>query len=227
MRQHDRVRRRSPIAATSPGVVALAVVLAVASACDAPTDGQATSGCASLVEDAARQSEPGDQVRMLDRAMLACGSYDAFTSELQRHAGSIGYDPVTYATRRCERVDDEELRGTPTCAAVITPTTTAPPTTIVELIFVGDTLDGRPIEIRPGPGIEFVGEVPAVIQQTVDIAVESGCDGVIAQRDLWAGQITDSAAGDIASVYAQHAQNVANFIGCDTEPLSTGTLETG
>jgi hypothetical protein len=96
----------------------------------------------------------------------------------------------------------------------------------VELIFVGDTLDGRPIEIRPGPGIEFVGEVPAVIQQTVDIAVESGCDGVIAQRDLWAGQITDSAAGDIASVYAQHAQNVANFIGCDTEPLSTGPLGT-
>ena len=203
------------------------MALTVTGACDAPTGGQSTSGCASLVEEAARESEPGDQVRLLDRAMLACGSYDAFTSELQRHAGSIGYDPVTYATRRCERADDEELRDTPTCAELITPATTAPPTTIVELIFVGDTLDGRPIEIRPGPGIEFVGEVPAVIQQTVDIAVESGCEGVIAQRDLWAEQIADSAAGDIASVYAQHAQNVANFIGCDNEPLVTGPLGTG
>ena len=214
------MRRRSPIAVT-----ALAI-LALASACDASTDDRAATGCASLVEDASRESEPGDQVRMLDRAMLACGSYEAFTSELQRYAGSIGYDPVTYATRRCEGADDEQLRETPTCAAVITPTTTAPPTTIVELVFVGDTLDGRPIEIRPGPGIEFVGEVPAVIQQTVDIAVESGCDGVIAQRDLWAEQITESTAGDIASdiasVYARHAQNVADFIGCDSEPLGTG-----
>ena len=64
-----------------------------------------------------------------------------------------------------------------------------------------------------------MGEVPAVIQQTVDIAFESGCEGVIAQRDLWAARIDDSPAGDIASVYAQHAQNVANFIQCDTEPL--------
>ena len=202
--------------------MSLVFVAMATSACDAPTDERGTSGCASLVEEASRESEPGDQVRMLDRAMLACGSYDAFTAELQRYAGSIGYDPATYATRRCERIEDEDLRGTPTCVAVITPETTAPPTTIVELIFVGDTLDGRPIEIRPGPGIEFIGEVPAVIQQTVDIAVESGCEGVIAQRDLWAEQITESAAGDIASVYAQHAQNVANFIGCDTEQADAG-----
>ena len=47
----------------------------------------------------------------------------------------------------------------------------------------------------------------------------SGCEGVIAQRDLWAAQIDDSSDGDIASVYAQHAQNVADFIQCETEPL--------
>jgi len=217
VRQHDRVRRRSPIAVTA----LVTVMLSTTSACEAPGDEQAVTGCASLVEDASRESEPGDQVRMLDRAMLACGSYEAFTTELQRYAGSIGYDPVTYVERRCERIDDEQVREAPTCAAVITPTTTAPTTTVVELLFVGDTLDGRPIEIRPGPGIEFVGEVPAVIQQTVDIAFESGCEGVIAQRDLWAGQIAESTAGDIASVYAQHAQNVANFIGCDSEPIST------
>ena len=191
-------------------------------ACDPASDERVATGCATMVENASRESEPGDQVRMLDQAMIVCGSYEAFTSELQRYAGSIGYDPVTYVERRCERVDDELVREAPTCAAVISPTTTVPPTTIVELLFVGDTVDGRPIEIRPGPGIEFVGEVPAVIQQTVDIAFESGCEGVIAQRDLWADRITDSAEGDIASVYAQHAQNVANFIGCDTDQISAG-----
>jgi hypothetical protein len=175
-----------------------------------------------MVATASRESEPSDQVRMLDQAMIVCGSYEAFTSELRRYAGSIGYDPVTYVERRCQRVDDEVVREAPTCAAVISPTTTLPPTTVVELLFVGDTVDGRPIEIRPGPGIEFVGEVPAVIQQTVDIAFESGCEGVVAQRDLWAERIDDSPGGDIASVYAQHAQNVANFIGCDTEQLGVG-----
>jgi hypothetical protein len=210
------VRRRSPISV----LALLALALTATSACDAPGDEQSDTGCASLIREASRESEPDDQVRMLDRAMLACGSYAAFTSELQRHAGSIGYDPVTYVERRCERIEDEQVRRTATCAAVITPTTTAPPTTVVELVFVGDTVDGRAIEIRPGPGIEFVGEVPAVIQQTVDIAVESGCEGVITQRDLWAERIADSTEGDIASVYAQHAQNVANFIGCESEQIN-------
>lgn len=218
MRQHDRVRRRSPTAVSALVTLALLPI----AACDPSADDQVTTGCASLVEGASRESEPRDQVRMLDRAMIACGSYEAFTTELQQYAGSIGYDPVTYVERRCDRVDDELVREAPTCTAVITPTTTAPSTTIVELLFVGDTVDGRPIEIRPGAGIEFVGEVPAVIQQTVDIAFESGCDGVIAQRDLWTEQIADTIEGDIASVYAQHAQNVANFIGCETDQLDAG-----
>ena len=107
--------------------------------------------------------------------------------QLARYPSSIGYDAVTYVARRCVNVEDDAVRTGPTCSAVITPSTTAPPTTVVDLLFVGDTVDGRPIEIRPGDGIEFVGDVPAVIQQTVDIAFESGCDGVIAQRDLLAG----------------------------------------
>jgi hypothetical protein len=85
---------------------------------------------------------------------------------------------------------------------------------VPSIVFVGDTLDGRQIEITPADGVEFVGDVPTVVQQTVDIAFESGCEGVIAQRDLWISRIDDTPAGDIASLYAQHAQNVANFIGC-------------
>lgn len=188
------------------------------SACAAP-GGESATGCASTVEDASLQSEPSSQVRVLDRAMLICG-YDAFTTALRLHSSSIGYDPVTYVERRCTTIDDEAVRTGPTCSAVIAPATIAPTTTLVELLFVGDTVDGRTLEIRPGAGIEFLGDVPAVIQQTVDIALESGCEGVIAQRDLWVSQIDDSTDGDIASVYAQHAQNVANFIECETEPIS-------
>jgi tagatose-1,6-bisphosphate aldolase len=67
----------------------------------------------------------------------------------------------------------------------------------------------------------FVGDVPQVVQQTVDIAIEAGCEGVIAQRDLWAARAIDPAMGDEASVYAHHAQNVANYIGCVSPPLPT------
>jgi len=211
------VRRHSPFAITS--LAAISVLALVA--CD-PADEDAATGCASIVADAAAESEPSDQVRLLDRALIICGSYDAFTAALGRYPSSIGYDAATYAQRRCDTVDDEIVRSGPTCSAVIVPATTAPPTTVVELLFVGDTVDGRPIEIRPGNGLEFIGDVPAVIQQTVDIALESGCDGVIAQRDLWVARIDDSPDGDIASVYAQHAQNVANFIECDTDPIDLG-----
>lgn len=218
MRQHDRVRHRSLIVSTA----LTALVVVVLAACDAPGDGDASTGCASTVKDASAESEPSAQVRLLDQALVVCGSYDAFTTELGRYPASIGYAPATYVELRCVNVDDEAVRGGPTCAAVIVPEVTAPPTTVFELVFVGDTVDGRPIEIRPGPGVEFVGDVPAVIQQTVDIALESGCDGVVVQRDLWVAQIDDSPEGDVASVYAQHAQNVANFIGCDTEPIILG-----
>lgn len=207
VRQHGRVRR-SPIVAAALPLALLALV-----ACD-PAPEDAATGCAALVTEASGASEPEAQVRLLDQAMVVCGSYEAFTSNLQRHAGSIGFDPITYTERRCERVDDEAVRGGATCAAVIAPPTTPPPTTVVALVFVGNTVDGRPIELRPSAEIPFVGEVPAVIQQTVDIALESGCEGVIAQRDLWTSRIDDSPQGDVASVYAQHAQNVADFIGC-------------
>lgn len=208
--------RRPPTIAV-PALVAL--TLTALTACE-PSDDDASTGCATLIAEASAESEPSEQVRLLDRAMIVCRSYDSFTTQLDRYPSSIGYDSVTYVARRCANAVDEDVLAGPTCSTVVTPATTAaPPTTIVDLLFVGDTVDGRPIEIRPGNGIEFVGQVPAVVQQTVDIAFESGCDGVIAQRDLWAARIDDSPEGDIASVYAQHAQNVADFIQCDSVPL--------
>ncbi len=100
------------------------------------------------------------------------------------------------------------------------PPTTPPSTTILELVFVGTTVDGRLVELRPTPEMPFIDDVPAEIQRTVDIAFADGCEGLRAQRDRWITAIDGSDAGDAASVFAQHAQNVATFTGCDI-----GTIE--
>lgn len=188
-------------------------------ACTSGSENTAATGCSSTVAQASRATEVDQQVRDLDAALVACRSYAALSEQLDRYPGIIGYDDLTFITLRCTNVDDDTIRDSPVCASVVTPDTMAPPTTQVELVYVGDTLDGRQVEIRPGATTEFAGDIPAVVQQTVDIAIESGCEGVIAQRDLWAARIGDPAIGDEASVYAQHAQNVANYIQCDVPPL--------
>ena len=177
------------------------------------------TGCEATVEAAADAVEVAEQKRLLDRALLQCRSVSDLTTELDRHPGLIGFSAEAFVAVRCGRIEDAATKRGPTCAAVIAPSTTAPTTTVVDLVFVGDTLDDRRIEIRPSETTRFVGEVPEVIQQTVDIAIESGCDGVIEQRDRWFARVDDSPAGDEASVYARHAQNVAAYIGCEVPPL--------
>lgn len=212
--------RRPPSAERASISAFVALLIVVAAACDPPGAGDdaAPTGCAATVQEASVAGEIAEQVRLLDTALVTCRSYDALTNELARYPGIVGYELETFVTLRCSRVDDELIRTSPTCASVIDPTTTLPPTTLPELVFVGDTLDGRQVEIRPSSATEFVGDVPAVVQQTVDIAFESGCEGVITQRDLWASRVGDPDTGDEASVYAQHAQNVADYIQCETAP---------
>lgn len=195
------------------------------SACDAPGGDDATTGCAETVEAAANAIELEDQKRLLDEALLQCRSVSALAGELDRHPGLIGFSADAFVEIRCNRIDDPATRRGPTCASVVAPSTTAPPTTLVDLVFVGETVDGRRIEIRPSSTTRFVGEVPEVIQQTVDIAVESDCDGLIEQRDRWFSRIDASEAGDEASVYAFHAQNVAAYIGCEVPPLPDDPAE--
>lgn len=199
----------------------LAVALSLtATACDPPGDeAERRAGCADMVHEASLAREVVEQVALLDDAFSVCETYDALTAEIDRYPSIIGYDTATFVKRRCERADDERVRRSPSCRDVAAPTTTAPPTTIAAVVFVGSTLDGRTVELRPSASTEFVGDVPAVVQQTVDIAVESGCPGVIAQRDLWASRIDDPVIGDEASVYAQHAQNVADYIQCLSDPV--------
>ncbi|MFT5435032.1 MAG: hypothetical protein ACI9OJ_005748 [Myxococcota bacterium] len=212
---------RRPLGRSYAAIIAagLLAVAACSPSNDSPQQAATTTGCEAAVEQASLAVEVEAQIRLLDRALLACRSYDALTGQLVRYPGIIGYDAPTFISLRCARVDDADIRTSPSCATVIAPATTVPPATIPEIVFVGDTLDGRPIEIRPSATTRFAGEVPAVVQQTVDIAFESGCDGVIAQRDLWESQVNNPVGGDEASVYAQHAQNVANYIGCEDPPL--------
>lgn len=197
---------------------ALSLVVLVA-ACDPASDEVAgpRPGCAETVADASIAVEVDEQVRLLDAALATCRSIDALTAELDRYPSMIGYDPVRFVTERCARIDEIRIRTSPSCAAVTVPSTEAPTTTVAEVVFVGETLDGRRIEIRPDDDIDFVGDVPAVVQQTVDIASEDGCDGVRLQQEFWTAQIDDPAIGDEASVYARHAANVAAFIGCDID----------
>jgi hypothetical protein len=199
--------------------IAVGLVTLAASACS-PKDETTESGCASTVHDASLAAEVADQIRMLDMAMVRCRSLQELTGEMGKYPGIVGYDLNTFVELRCSRVVDESVRESPACLA-FTATTVVPTTAPAELVFVGETLDGRRIEIRPDADTVFVGDVPQVVQQTVDIAVESGCDGVIAQRDLWASRINDPVTGDEASVYAHHAQNVANYIGCVSPPIPT------
>lgn len=222
MRQHDDTvfRPRPSTNSTAPRGLGAALFLALAlvsvAACDPPDDddgAETASGCEQTMRTASTASEPDEQVRMLDDALVACRSYEVFTAELSKYPSIIGYSVPTFVETRCNRVDDPVVRQSPSCRTVIT-TTTVPPTTVPQLVYVGETLDGRTVEIVPSADTPWSDEVPAVIQQTVDIATESGCEGIWAQRDRWAAQIDDPQLGDQASVYAHHADQVAAFVQC-------------
>lgn len=196
-------------------------VLILAAGCsrhNATDDGSGVTGCAAIVAEASLAREVDDQVTLLDSAIVACSSYVALTTELDRYPGITGYSTETFVSLRCINAVDDSVRRAATCTAFAVPTTTMSTPTEVELVFVGEALDGRTVEIRPDGNTQFVGDVPAVIQQTVDIAFESGCEGVTAQRDLWAAQVADPTIGDQASVYAKHAENVLIYIGCPATP---------
>jgi hypothetical protein len=212
-----RSRRLTPARGVLVGSL---LIPALVAGCAADEGGVVASGCAATVQEASLAAEVSDQIRLLDQAMVRCRSFEELAAEMGRYPGIVGYELSKFVELRCSRVVEEAVRTSPACLAVAV--TTVPASTLpTELVFVGDTLDGRTVEIRPDADTTFVGQVPQVVQQTVDIAVESGCPGVLAQRDLWASRANDPVTGDEASVYANHAQNVANYIGCPATPIAT------
>jgi hypothetical protein len=101
--------------------------------------------------------------------------------------------------------DDVDQQSSSTVAAADVP------------VFVGSTVDGRQVEVRPSDDVPFDGETPVAIGEIL-AAAEEGCDSVYALRDEWTARTTDAAYGDAASVFAQHAQNVAVYIRCEAPP---------
>lgn len=202
---------------TVPVLVTLAALVAIG--CTQEDDPVADSGCAATVREASFATEVEQQIALLDVALVRCRSYETLLDEMRGYPGIVGYELATFVELRCTSTDDDAVRRAPACAAFVPSSTivTLPP---AELVFIGETLDGRPVELRPDNDTVFVGAYPEVVQRTVDIATEAGCVAVLEQRDLWAARAAEPDFGDEASAYANHAQNVALFIGCEFEVLT-------
>lgn len=192
--------------------------------CSKADDTAAPSGCAETIRDASQAAEVAEQVRLLDSAFVRCRSMEELTGEMARYPGIVGYSLPTFVALRCATVTDEAARNSPACEGLAAPATTAPAAP-ADVVFRSTTLDGRTIEIRPDADTPFVGQYPAAVQQNVDTYLEGGCDGVIDRRDFWAAQVNDPAIGDEASVYAQHAQQVADYVGCVDDAVTPPTGE--
>jgi hypothetical protein len=210
----SRPRRPHRLAATAVTASLLGAV-AFVSACtpDDPSTAPVDS-CTAYVDRAADAAEIDDQIALLDTALVVCRSYESFDTRVSRYPSLIGFDTATFVQRRCGTVDDDDVRASIICTTTVVTTTVPPAPTVPEPVYLGQTLDGREIEIRPDADTPFVDDKPAAIVQIVDIAAEDGCPGVGAEIERWSALAADPVVGDEASVYAQHALNVAAFIDC-------------
>jgi hypothetical protein len=196
-------------------LLVLAGLVLAGAACDADPDEQSgVDPCVRTIERASRTAEISDQIELLDSALLSCRSFTAYDAQLGRYPGIIGYDAMTFVSSRCAALAADELVSeSSVCSGVASPTSTTV-AGLPTIEYVGQTLDGREVTIGPDD-TEFVEGRPAAIVAIVDIAAEDGCAGVEGERDRWLAEATDPVTGDRASVYAQHAENVLAFIGCE------------
>lgn len=199
-------------------VVAGAIAITAAAACTGDDGGTAvpTDPCRAAIDEASAEAELRDQIALLDRALVVCASVETFTVNVERHPTLLGWDVDTYLSRRCATADETVQRSRVCTSDDVTPST-EPRIAAPEIVYVGRTLDGREVEIRPRPGRPFDDGVPRPIEEMTAIAERLGCDGVESEYQRWFEQVDDPVIGDEASVYAQHALNVLAFIGCETE----------
>lgn len=91
-----------------------------------------------------------------------------------------------------------------------------------EKTFDGTTLDGDVVALTPTPAVPFDDGVPVAIRSMNEIAERRECTDVIAERDRWVAELGEQRYGAAASVFAQHAHNLATILGCDPEPVVVG-----
>lgn len=208
----------------APAALAVLAGAITATGCGRDAEPEQATGCAATVREASLAAEVDEQVALLDLALARCVSVGALIGEMSRYPGIVGYSPATFVELRCTTASDEAVLSSAVCTSYAAPATTLLPAS-PDVVFVAETLDGRRIEIVPDADTVFVGGRPEAMQRTVDIAVESGCPGVIAERDRWVAQIPQ--LGDEASAYARHAENVADYIRCVYDRLSVAPPATG
>lgn len=178
-----------------------------------------TVTCHDIVREAAFEIDVEDEIRGLDDAILQCGSYDEFYAEMTSYDRIVGYSVDEFIERRC-RDESDRLGDSGVCTVAVPPTTA--PELSKDLSYSGETLDGEVITVTPAE-VPFDGELPATIAKTVK-AAEQGCVNVLGARNDYAFYANDTREGKIYSMYAQHAQNVADFLGCISEPLVRPTV---
>jgi hypothetical protein len=83
------------------------------------------------------------------------------------------------------------------------------------LSFIGRNLNGDEVTIVPDADTPFIDGRPEAIVVMVDTAFADGCSGLADEVGYWSALIDDPGIGPEASVYAQHALDLSNFIGCD------------
>lgn len=215
-----------PRAVRTVGALAAVALAGLAGGCSQDEEPEAATGCAATVREASLATEVDEQITLLDLALARCISVGALVGEMARYPGIVGYSPATFVELRCGTATDDTVRTSAVCTSYAAPATTVLPVS-PDVVYVAETLDGRRIEIVPDADTPFVDGRPEPMQRTVDIAVESGCQGVIAERDRWIALIGDPTVGDEASAYARHAENVASYIRCVFEPLSASPPATG
>jgi hypothetical protein len=199
---------------TAAWSLAAVALIGVTGACATETDlDTGPDTCRSLVERASVTADINDVVAILEDAMLECGTIGRLDRELERFPSIVAVETAAFVDRRCTEADDVTIASSDICAEVTPIAAAGEATTTTAPSYVGRTLDGRDITIRPGPGTPFVGDTPAPVIQIVDVAAEDGCAEVEELRDWWTAQ-SEGTGGDVASVYAQHAVNVMSFLGC-------------
>jgi hypothetical protein len=216
----DRLAHRYRAGVPAATIGLAIVVSSVSTGCGsvAETGPVAAPGCAATVREASLAADVEQQIASLDLALARCPSIEALIGEMKRYPGIVGFSPETFVEVRCETAPTDAVLTSPTCTSFAAPATVAIQV-VPDAAYAAQTLDGRAIEIAPDADTPFVDGRPEAIQRAIDVAIESGCEGVIAVRNEWAARVADPVIGDEASAYARHAEDVARYIRCVFEPL--------